>query len=165
MLIDPFSIPEAASQAEAAAAPSFLTVTCVIAGQAYGLPIGEVREVVSVPALLPLAGAPAYLPGLLNLRGQFIPVLDARSLVGMPARIAVTDQVIILGGAEPEFGLLVDVAQAVRLVSIAPSRATPRRAGAPILGSVVNSGDQAALLLDVDALRALLPDSSTVGVA
>ena len=146
-------------------ASPFLVVTCTIGGQEYGLPITEVREVISMPALLALAGAPAYLRGLLNLRGQFVPVLDGRVLVGAEAPVLVSNQVLILGGASAQFGLIVDQAHVVRSVMIASSTAMPREAALPIFGEVLDSGDHAALLLDVSALRALLPPVHTPEVA
>lgn len=135
----------------------FLAVTCMIAGQEYGLPVTAVREVVSVPSMLPLAGAPSYVRGLLNLRSRFIPVLDGRTLVGQPAPIELTNQVIILGKAAPEFGLLVDQARSVSQVTPALSVTAPRETGLPILGDVLEASDRAALLLNVQALRELLP--------
>lgn len=158
------SAPRERSTGSTPATP-FLVVTCSIGGQEYGLPITEVREIVSMPALLTLAGAPPYLRGLLNLRGQFLPVLDSRVLVGTDAPILVSNQVLILGGAAPEFGLIVDQAQVVRSATVASSTTLPRQAALPILGDVLDGGDRAALLLDVQALRALLPPTHTPDAA
>jgi purine-binding chemotaxis protein CheW len=146
-------------------ATPFLVVTCTIGGDEYGLPISEVREIVSMPALLTLAGAPPYLRGLLNLRGQFLPILDGRVLVGADAPILVSNQVLILGGASPQFGLIVDQAQMVRPVTVACSTTLPRDAALPILGDVLEGGDRPALLLDVNALRPLLPPAPTPDAA
>lgn len=145
---------DAQSQAEAEA---FLAVICNIAGHAFGLPIAAVREVVSLPSLLTLAGAPPYLPGLLNLRGEYLPVLDGRILIGGDAPLRVTNQVIILGGAAAQFGLIVDQAQAVRSVAVARTTSSTRSTTLPIIGDVIDDGAEAAMLLDVIALHALLP--------
>lgn len=134
---------------------SFLAITFCIALQEYGLPVAAVREVVNLPALLPIAGAPPYLRGLLNLRGQFLPVLDGRVLMGAAAPLDLTCQVIVVGTDAPEFGLLVDLARTIAPVSIAAGPPVAR-ALLPILGDVLIGGEQAALLLDIAALRALL---------
>lgn len=136
---------------------SFLSVMCTIGGAAYGLPVAAVREVVNLPSLLPLAGSSSYVRGLLNLRGLFIPVLDGRLLVDAPAPLALSCQVIILGEARAEFGLIVDHAQSVHLVRVAQSAMPPQIVGVHILSAVIDGGDWAALLLDVSALRMLVP--------
>src|SRR5262245_43733472 len=50
-----------------------LFVTFKIAYQYCALPLAETLEVVRLPALVELAGAPPTLCGLLNLRGRYIP--------------------------------------------------------------------------------------------
>jgi purine-binding chemotaxis protein CheW len=144
-----------------AAVEGFLAIICHIAGHAFGLPVAAVREVVSLPALLGLAGAPPYLRGLLNLRGEFLPVLDGRTLIGSDAPLQVTSQIVILGGANPQFGLIVDQAQAVRSVTVARTTASARFTALPIIADVIDDGAGAALLLDVVALHALLPAPTT----
>jgi len=50
-----------------------------LGGESYGLPIGAVDEVVRRPAhLTRVPGAPAFMQGVMNLRGQVVPVIDQR---------------------------------------------------------------------------------------
>ncbi len=53
-----------------------------IAGESYAVPMSDVREVVTGPLLTPLPGAPDAVAGLLNVRGEVIPVVDGHALVG-----------------------------------------------------------------------------------
>src|SRR5215208_237074 len=76
--------------------------------QRYGLALEVVREIVRLPALIMLAGAPPALCGLLNLRGQHLPVLDGRVLVGECSQYDLSSQIVIAGRAQPELGILVD---------------------------------------------------------
>jgi chemotaxis signal transduction protein len=62
----------------------------------YALPIQEVREIVATPALTTLPTAPAAVLGLVNLRGDILPVFDASRLVASPFP------------AEPDFVMVVD---------------------------------------------------------
>ena len=62
----------------------------------YALPIQEVREIVATPTLTPLPTAPAAILGLVNLRGDVLPVFDAGRLVASPFP------------AEPDFVMVVD---------------------------------------------------------
>lgn len=49
----------------------------------YALPVGWVREVMAAPVIAPLVTAPAVVLGLVNLRGQIVPLLDTAALLGL----------------------------------------------------------------------------------
>jgi purine-binding chemotaxis protein CheW len=49
----------------------------------YGLDLLDVREVVPGPVLTPLPGAPRAVLGVINLRGDVVPVLDTAQLLGL----------------------------------------------------------------------------------
>ena len=51
----------------------------------FGLPIGAVDEVARVPDNHPLPNMPEFLEGVINLRGEVLPVVDQRRRFGMPA--------------------------------------------------------------------------------
>ena len=54
--------------------------------QRYGLPVEDVRELVRAARLTHLPQAPDVVEGLLNLRGELLPVLDLRRRFRHPAR-------------------------------------------------------------------------------
>lgn len=140
-----------------------LIVTWTIGPQVYGLPVADVVEVVRVPAMLTLAGAPEYVCGLLNRHGQYLPVLDGRALLDEPLRYDLASQVVIVGNPlsaaerRAELGLLVDqvcevrMFHAGRLVPLAPSAARP------FLRGVINADEGSILLLDAARLAELAP--------
>ncbi len=86
----------------------------------YGLEAPRVQEIVSLPALTPVAEAPSYLAGLLNYRGAVIPVLDLGRRLGHPARrYQLGDIVVVVLPAEPrgnwhQLGLIVNQVLDVR---------------------------------------------------
>jgi purine-binding chemotaxis protein CheW len=53
-----------------------------IGRETYGLPISFVREIVRVPEITAVPNAPAYIEGVINLRGRIIPVVDLRKRFG-----------------------------------------------------------------------------------
>jgi chemotaxis signal transduction protein len=120
--------------------------------QHYGLPLAVVHEIVRLPALIMLAGAPPSLCGLLNLRGQHLPVLDGRVLVGEPAHYSLNSQIVIAGRGRPELGLLVDQVQDVYTVAAELIVPINRPDVAPFLTSVFNQADGSVLLFDLPAL-------------
>lgn len=137
-----------------------LIVTCRIGPQHYALPIGVIREVVRISALLTLAGAPPFVCGLLNLRGHYIPVLDGRILTGEQAEYDLSKQIMIAGENEPELGLLVD--EVLDVQSLKASQRTPMHGqfAASFLCDVIQMGDASFILFDLDALRALVPENT-----
>jgi purine-binding chemotaxis protein CheW len=76
-----------------------------LATKRYGLPIAAVDEVVALPdTLTRLPRAPAYVKGVMNLRGAVIPVIDQRqrfSVVGEPAAGVPRVVVVTLGVCRP----------------------------------------------------------------
>lgn len=137
---------------------TLLAVTFQIGRQSYGLPVAVVLEIVPLPLLLQLAGAPATLAGLLNLRGSYLPVLDGRTLTGQQPRYELSSQIVIVGQGRPAFGLLVD--QVCDVVGFRQQLVTPidRSAAASFIGSVIGTeGGSSVVLLDWQALMELAP--------
>jgi len=60
---------------------------CVSVGAAsYGLPLENVQEVIGVRPVTRVFHAPVALAGIVNLRGEVLPVLDLAQLLGGDAR-------------------------------------------------------------------------------
>ena len=55
----------------------------------FALPVGSLREVVADPPVTPLPTAPATVRGLVNVRGQIVPLLDTAALLGLGSMEAV----------------------------------------------------------------------------
>jgi len=49
----------------------------------FGINVFKIREIVAMPPVTAMAGAPAHVLGVVNLRGQVIPVIDLPSVVGV----------------------------------------------------------------------------------
>jgi two-component system, chemotaxis family, chemotaxis protein CheV len=48
----------------------------------FGINVFKIREIVAMPPVTAMAGAPAHVLGVVNLRGQVIPVIDLPAVVG-----------------------------------------------------------------------------------
>jgi purine-binding chemotaxis protein CheW len=144
--------PELAGHREA------LFVTFRIAYQHYALPLATSLEVIRLPALVELAGAPPTLCGLLNLRGRYLPILDARALMGVPTTYDLNSQIVIAGRGKPELGLLVD--QVREVCTVVAERIAPinRTDVAPFLSSVFDLAEESVLVFDLAALLEYAPD-------
>ncbi len=83
----------------------------------YGVDILSVHEILRYPELTRLPTTPEFIKGVVNLRGNVIPVVDVRIRFGLPEN-EVTDltRVIVVETGEKQVGLLVDnVHQVVRI--------------------------------------------------
>lgn len=56
-----------------------------IGSQWLGLPVEDIQEIQARPDLAAVSGAPPFLAGLINLRGEILTVLDCAALLGLPA--------------------------------------------------------------------------------
>ncbi len=61
------------------AAQTLSQVLCfALAGEAYGIPILKVREIQAEAIITRIPKSPPYMPGVINLRGAIVPILDLR---------------------------------------------------------------------------------------
>lgn len=60
-------------------------LTLGVAGEVFAAPVDRVREILDMQPVARLPQAPANLIGMIDVRGQGIPVLDLRTTLGMPA--------------------------------------------------------------------------------
>ncbi len=68
-----------------------------VSGQRFGLHTQHVREVLRAVTVSPLATHQAAVEGVINLRGQIVPVLDIRALFDLTAKpIEHTDHLIVV---------------------------------------------------------------------
>jgi len=101
-----------------------------------------------------IPGAPAYLKGVMNLRGAIVPVIDLRIKFALPeARYDDFTVVVILRVAGRVIGVVVDGVSDV--VQLLPSEIRP----APHLGAIVDQsylagvasrGERMVMLMDIE---------------
>jgi purine-binding chemotaxis protein CheW len=114
--------------------------------EAYALPLRGVREVVAAPALTALPTAPPAVMGLVNLRGDVLPVFDACRLVGSPFPGPVSHVMVVDTPAGPA-GLA-----ATGLPLIADLEPALEVGRAEWAGGVHTTDGRAVVMLDVQAL-------------
>lgn len=88
-------------------------LTFSLGREEYGIEILRVREIFGYMPITSVPRSPEYLKGVINLRGQVIPVIDLRTKFNMPT-VDVTDQTCIidvevdLDGKTIQTGIIVD---------------------------------------------------------
>ena len=122
-------------------------------GEAYAVPAATVSAVFKLTEIALVPGAPAFVRGLTLFKGQVLPVLDLRALVGASSG-ALSDlaSVVAIGGERADFGLLADSIDGIR--DVAPHEIHSARRGMEDGRSEFVSGmtDDAVSLVDADAL-------------
>ncbi len=133
-------------------------LTFALAHEEYGLEILKVREIIGYMEITAVPQTPACIKGVINLRGQVIPVVDLRAKFGMETT-EVTDQTCIIvveitqGGRKANTGIIVDRVQEVLDIAGKDIEEAPQFGAAVdtdfILG-MGKIGDSVKILLDID---------------
>ena len=89
--------------------PSMQAVAFSIGGTRFGVDIRQVSCIVRMVEITAVPRSPAYMEGIVNLRGQIVPVVSLHKLFGWPLPANVLDMYIVVGesGSKP-VGLMVD---------------------------------------------------------
>jgi purine-binding chemotaxis protein CheW len=89
-----------------------------LASERYAVESRFVQEVHPLRDLTPLPGTPPFVPGIVNVRGQILPVYDLKKLFDLPEP-GLTDlhRVLHVRGHDMELGLLADIIVSVRVIA------------------------------------------------
>jgi purine-binding chemotaxis protein CheW len=102
-------------------------ITFMLANEMYGLESAFIREVYSLKEFTPLPGVPPYIFGVINMRGQIIPVIDLKKLFNLPEQgLTELNKVIILHNDRMEFGILADLVHGTQDVETEEIRKAPQ---------------------------------------
>ena len=146
--------------AEAGNHPQYLTFVC--AGEEYGVEILRVQEIKGWEGVTRVPYTPAYVLGVMNLRGVIVPVIDLRLRFGMPARAAGASTVVIVvriasTRGDKTAGIVVDAVSEVYGIAAEDIKPTPEIGATPedacVLG-LTSVDNKMVMLLDIDRLVA-----------
>ena len=141
---------------EKASEEVFQWVTFKLENETYGVNVMQVQEVLRYTEIAPVPGAPDYVLGIINLRGNVVTVIDTRLKFGlMPAEITDNSRIIIIEAEKQVVGILVDsVAEVVYLkaseIDDAPSVGTEE--SARFIQGVSNRKEDLLILVDLNKL-------------
>jgi len=132
----------------------YLTFTA--AGLEYGIGILSVREIRGWTPETSLPNSPAAVRGVINLRGQVVPIYDLRVRLGSEAsHPTATHVVIVVEAASGFYGILVDAVSDILSVSqteLQPVPQTTIESGHELLTALLARQDRMVSLLDLDML-------------
>lgn len=144
------------NSAHSADDPMLQWVTFRLDNETYGINVMQVQEVLRHTEIAPVPGAPGYVLGIVNLRGNVVTVIDTRQRFGLaPAEVTDQTRIVIIEAERQVVGILVDsVAEVVYLrqseIETAPNVGTDE--SAKFIQGVCNKNDELLILVDLDRL-------------
>jgi purine-binding chemotaxis protein CheW len=140
-----------------------------VAGQQFGIEVERVQEIIRYQATTRVPLAPHAVSGLINLRGQIVPVVDLRACLGLPAlRAELLPTNVVLRTDEGSVSLSVDEIGDVLEVSDTDFEGTPENLHGvtrELLRGVYKLRDGLLLVLGVESAieHATRPNDETKG--
>ncbi len=129
-------------------------LTFRLGDEAYGFDMRVMREIAPLRDITELPRVPAFLRGIISLRGAVVPVIDLRLRMRLPAAEPTrASRILVVEHQEQRFGLIVDrVTRVARLthaqIEVAPMGGT----GSEFLAEVARADGELIALLDVAAV-------------
>ncbi|PKM31556.1 MAG: chemotaxis protein CheW [Gammaproteobacteria bacterium HGW-Gammaproteobacteria-11] len=144
------------NSAQGAEDPILQWVTFRLDNETYGINVMQVQEVLRHTEIAPVPGAPSYVLGIINLRGNVVTVIDTRQRFGLtPAPITDNTRIVIIEADKQVVGILVDsVAEVVYLrqseIETAPNVGTDE--SAKFIQGVCNKNNELLILVDLEKM-------------
>ena len=131
-------------------------VTFRLEDETYGINVMQVQEVLRYTEIAPVPGAPDYVLGIINLRGNVVTVIDTRARFGlMSGEVSDNSRIVIIEAEKQVIGIMVDsVAEVVYLksseIDSAPNVGTDE--SAKFIQGVSNRDGELLILVDLNKL-------------
>lgn len=133
-------------------------LTFVLGQEEYGIDILRVQEIKGFSTVTPIPNAPAFVKGVMNLRGTVVPIFDLRLKFGMePQAYDRFTVIVVVNVGERIVGLVVDAVSDV--LDIATDAIEP----VPELGDSIDTSVLQGIARNQDRLISLLQIDHVVG--
>ena len=140
-------------QIQASSGETIQLVSFHLGKEEYGVDISQVQEIIRLVDITHVPRAPRFIEGVINLRGQLIPIIDLRTRFEMP-RIEPTKstRIVVTEIAGKRIGIVVDSVSEVINIPIENVEGAPEivaGAGTDYIRSVGKLGDRLIVMLDL----------------
>lgn len=134
-----------------------LYLTFHLHGEDYGIAINYVTEIIGIQKITNIPDMPAYIKGVINLRGRVIPVMDIRLRFGLPYRdYDERTCVIVVEVNELTTGLVVDRVKEVVEISAEQIEPAPNHsAEGSYIEGMGKIEEEVKILLNIESLISL----------
>ncbi|MCD6580819.1 MAG: purine-binding chemotaxis protein CheW [Desulfuromusa sp.] len=131
-------------------------LTFHLAGEDYGIDILYVIEIIGIQNITDVPDMPAFIRGVINLRGKVVPIMDVRARFGLENR-DYDDRtcIIVVNIEETEVGLVVDEVSEVMDIpeaNVEPAPRTSRNNENSYIQGMGKVNNDVKILLDIHKL-------------
>ena len=131
-------------------------LTFHLAGEDYGIEICYVIEIIGIQSITDVPDMPAFIRGVINLRGKVIPVMDVRARFGLPDRdYDERTCIIVINVDSTEVGLVVDEVSEVADIpesQVEPAPRTNKNTESSFIQGMGKMNNRVKILLDAHKL-------------
>lgn len=139
-----------------AAVPQVQLVTFTVGGEEFGLDVFAVHEILRWEPVTPVPRAPAFVEGVLDVRGALVPVVDLRRRFEVRAADADEEtRIVVVQFGQERLGLVVDtVTEVLRTpeTSVLPPPEYIRGLAAEFVRGIVRQDGRLIILIDLDRI-------------
>jgi len=131
-------------------------VTFRLDNEIYGINVMLIQEVLRVTEIAPVPGAPNYVIGIINLRGNVVTVIDTRMRFGLPPKeMDDATRIVIIEAENQTVGIVVDSVSEVVDVNASEIETAPNVGNdetARYIEGVVSRDEELLILVDLNKL-------------
>ena len=137
-------------------------ITFILGDESFAINVAQVREVLELPLITKVPGAPDYMRGVINVRGKATPVVDLRLKFGLPSTPdTINSRIVVLElELDSETTVVGGIADSVHEVieleagQINPPPRIAMRWRTELIQGMGRRGDEFIILLDINRVFA-----------
>lgn len=131
-------------------------VSFLLGSEEYCVDIFEVQEIINLPTIKQIPGAPSFVNGIINLRGKIVPIIDFRKRLNLNVtEFTRHTRVVIVQVNNRVIGFIVDMVSGVFKIDEADIEVTPEvvtSVNVEFISGVAKLKDKLIIILDVDKI-------------
>ncbi|HHX43197.1 MAG TPA: chemotaxis protein CheW [Chloroflexi bacterium] len=144
-------------------------VVFALAQERYGLDISRVQGIIKMPEVTRVPRAAAFVEGVINLRGEIVPIIDLRKRFGLlEHEIGVDTRIINVEMGDHLVGLIVDAVEEVLNIPtdvIEPPPDLVTTVDSAYLRGIAKLDERLVILLDLDRVLSVAEQQALSRVA
>lgn len=123
--------------------------------ESFGAKIERVREIIRYPSITKIPRAPEFLAGITNLRGEVLPIIDARVILGLSGgEISESTRVLVVDARGSQIGIIVDSVNGVisleDTIIEPPPSAIESEIDTKYVKNIIKKEDTSTLIMELD---------------
>jgi chemotaxis protein CheC len=135
-------------------------------GTVFGADIRDVREIMMLNSITAIPGAPEHMEGVINVRGEVVPLLSLRSMTGSPQSGHDRETRVLILDCHPPLGLIVDMVGEVKSIPGTALEPMPSIANATGIESlykgIAKLPDRMIILMDLKKISVSAEEETAV---